>query len=311
MLHNLATHQSVMLAESIESLALQADGIYLDATFGCGGHTQAILSCLGKEGRVYAVDCDLDAIDRAHIINDKRLTVWHCRWSDLDILVKKQGLESSFNGVLFDIGVSSPQLDVASRGFSYSKDAVLDMRMQQKTGITAADWINRATIKELIDVFKKYGEEPASAKIARMLVRARKRQPIITTTELAQLIAHVHEGYQDWQAVRRIFQAIRIHINQELKELEQVLIAIPSWLAQTGRAVFISFHSLEDRLVKRYFAGLTPRMQLLKNVPFMTKELPSSPLLAVGGLRRPSDKEIHLNPRARSARMRVAMRGDA
>lgn len=302
-------HQPVMLNECIEALQIQPNGIYIDATFGRGGHSEAILNQLSPAGRLVAVDRDPEALafGRAKWGEDPRIIFIQSHYGDLKAIIEKAGIASLVNGILVDCGVSSPQLDDPRRGFSFLREGPLDMRMDPTTGISAQEWLASATVAEMIRVFRIYGEEPFAKKIAYQIENFRKTTPLNTTHELANLIkscvpakkTHRHPATQ-------VFQAIRIHINEELKDLEMLLAAAPQVLAVGGRLALISFHSLEDRIIKRYFRAQS-KVILPKGVAIPEKEL-ASPLEWVIKRQYPSEREIGLNPRARSATLRVAQK---
>jgi len=298
-------HRPVLLAESIEALGTRPDGIYVDATFGRGGHTRAILARLGAHGRVIALDRDPEAVAAAAALDDARLTMRHAPFSRLTQVLSDAGI-ARVDGVLFDLGVSSPQLERAERGFSFRSDAPLDMRMDPTRGETAAEWLVRAGEAELRGVIKNYGEERFAGPIAKAIVRARARGGIRTTVELARVVAaavRTRERGQD--PATRTFQAVRIHVNQELAELSLALPQALERLAPGGRLAVISFHSLEDRIVKRFFRG-EARPQLPERLPVKATEMPRPRLKLVGRAIRPSAREASANPRARSAILRVA-----
>jgi 16S rRNA (cytosine1402-N4)-methyltransferase len=294
-------HRPVLLAEAIEALRTRPDGIYVDATFGRGGHTRAVLARLGPHGRVIALDRDPEAVAAAAALDDPRLTMRHAPFSRLTQVLSEAGI-ARVDGVLFDLGVSSPQLERAERGFSFRSDAPLDMRMDPTRGETAAEWLARAGEAELRGVIKNYGEERFAGPIA----GARARGGIRTTLELARVVAaavRTRERGQD--PATRTFQAVRIHVNQELAELSLALPQALEQLAPGGRLAVISFHSLEDRIVKRFFRG-EARPQLPERLPVKATEMPQPRLKLVGRAVRPSAREANANPRARSAVLRVA-----
>lgn len=299
-----------MLEEALQALAIRPDGVYLDGSFGYGGHARSILSRLGSRGRVYAIDQDWHALTRADV-KDKRLILEHCRWSNLDRFIDSHALTNRLDGVLFDIGVSSPQLDDAQRGFSFMNDGPLDMRMDSRNGTPASVWVNSAKREELISVLRHCGEEPHAAKVATAIVRARAVEPIQGTVRLAEIIAAVKPKPWHKHPATRAFQAIRIHVNRELEELESALNCVPDMLRTCGRLVVISFHSLEDRLVKHFIRNkATVSAGDAAGLPLRQSELPAPCLRILGRMRRPSDAEVERNPRARSARMRIAERLD-
>jgi len=298
-------HRPVLLEEAIEALRVRPDGTYVDATFGRGGHARAVLARLGPRGRVIALDRDPDAVVAAATLDDPRLTMRHAPFSRLTQVLSEAGI-ARVDGALFDLGVSSPQLERAERGFSFRSDAPLDMRMDPTQGETAAEWLARASEAELRGVIKNYGEERFAGPIAKAIVAARARGGIRTTLELARVVAaavRTRERGQD--PATRTFQAVRIHVNQELAELSLALPQALERLAPGGRLAVISFHSLEDRIVKRFFRG-EARPQLPERLPVKATEMPQPRLKLVGRAVRPSAREANANPRARSALLRVA-----
>jgi len=304
-------HTAVLLEEVVEALAIKPTGTYVDGTFGGGGHSRAILERLAPEGRVLAFDRDPRAIAAARALADDRLTVVHERFGDLLEVLRGAGLEveQGIDGVLLDIGVSSPQIDEAQRGFSFRYDAPLDMRMDTTRGETAAQWLARADVKEITEVIRNYGEERFAVQIAKKIVAARRERPLATTGDLAALVrttVWTREPGQD--AATRTFQAVRIHINQELEQLALVLPQAMSVLKHGGRLVVISFHSLEDRIVKQFMRGEAMPDRLSRKLPLRADELPAPRLRLVGKAVRASAEELAANPRARSAVMRVAER---
>ena len=304
-------HQSVLLREAIAALAIRPEGTYVDGTFGGGGHSRAILERLGAHGRLVALDRDPQAVVLAREQRDHRLIVLHRRFGDLIEALRQAGLEleESVDGVLLDIGVSSPQLDQAERGFSFRNDAALDMRMDTTQGETAAQWLGQASVQEITEVIRNYGEERFAFQIAKKIVAARRERPLATTGQLAALVrATVWTREPGQDAATRTFQAVRIHINQELEQLALALPQAMSVLKDGGRLVVISFHSLEDRIVKRFMrAEALPDVQSRK-LPLRADQLPAARLRLVGKAVRPSADELTANPRARSAVMRVAER---
>ena len=298
-------HRPVLLEEAIEALRVRPDGTYVDATFGRGGHARAVLARLGPRGRVIALDRDPDAVAAAAALDDPRFTMRHASFSRLAQVLSEAGI-ARVDGALFDLGVSSPQLERAERGFSFRSDAPLDMRMDPTQGETAAEWLARASEAELRGVIKNYGEERFAGPIAKAIVAARARGGIRTTLELARVVAaavRTRERGQD--PATRTFQAVRIHVNQELAELSLALPQALERLAPGGRLAVISFHSLEDRIVKRFFRG-EARPQLPERLPVKATEMPQPRLKLVGRAVRPSAREANANPRARSALLRVA-----
>ncbi|MBV6475532.1 MAG: Ribosomal RNA small subunit methyltransferase H [Rhodocyclaceae bacterium] len=301
-------HRTVLLEEAVEALAVKPDGVYVDATFGRGGHSRLILRQLNEQGRLIALDKDPAAIGAAREIADPRLKVIHAAFGSLEEVLKAEGVER-VDGVLLDLGVSSPQLDEAERGFSFRLDAPLDMRMDTSRGQTAAEWLAQASQRELVEVIKNYGEERFANAVAKAIVAARAGGTIATTRQLAEIVASaVRTREQGQHPATRSFQAIRIHLNQELAELSLVLPLAVAALNPGGRLAVISFHSLEDRIVKRYLRDEARPPQLPSRLPLRAAELPPPRLKLVGKPVTPSAAEIAANPRARSAVLRVAER---
>ena len=299
-------HQTVLLREAVEALEIKPSGTYVDGTFGRGGHSRAILERLGPQGRLLALDRDPQAVAVAREINDQRLTMLHHSFGELAAAVQQAGIDA-VDGVLLDIGVSSPQLDEGGRGFSFRFDAPLDMRMDTTQGETAAEWLARAEIRDITEVIRNYGEERFAFQIAKKIVATRGERPIATTGELAALVRETvwtREPGQD--PATRTFQALRIHINQELEQLALVLPQAMAILKDGGRLVVISFHSLEDRIVKRFMRDEAVPDTLPKNLPLRAADLPQPRLRLLGKPVRASVAEVSANPRARSAVMRVA-----
>jgi 16S rRNA (cytosine1402-N4)-methyltransferase len=304
-----ATHVTVLLDEAVEALAIQPAGVYVDATFGRGGHSRRILEKLGPQGRLVALDRDLAAIAAAKAIQDPRFQMVHSHFSAIKYALADLGLHQ-VDGVLLDIGISSPQIDEGERGFSFRFDGPLDMRMDQSRGQTAAEFIAQATEQQLTGVIKDYGEERFAKQIARAIIAARTGgHRIATTGELAKIVAGTVPKIEPGQdPATRTFQALRIFINQELEELAIALPQCLSLLKPGGRLAVISFHSLEDRIVKRFIRGEQDRDDLPANFPVRAKDLPQPRMVAVGKAVKPSAAEIKRNPRSRSAVMRVAER---
>jgi 16S rRNA (cytosine1402-N4)-methyltransferase len=304
-------HRTVLLEEAVEALVTRADGIYIDGTFGRGGHSRLILSKLGEPGRLIAFDKDPLAIATAAQIEDTRFSIVHDSFASMREAAAERGV-GRVSGVLLDLGVSSPQVDDPDRGFSFRADGPLDMRMDPTRGESAADWLARATVQELTEVIKDYGEERFAFQIAKALVARRAESdrlgPLVTTGELAQIVGHVVKTREKGKdPATRTFQAIRIHINQELAELQVVLDAALALLEQGGRLVVISFHSLEDRIVKRFMQAHASGPAIDRRLPIRAVDLPSPPLKLIGRVFA-SDAEVAANPRARSAVMRIAER---
>lgn len=303
-------HQSVMPEEVIAGLAIKPNGVYVDATFGRGGHARMILAALGKAGRLLVMDKDPVAIKTAQqemIFQDPRFDCVHAAFTELKNWVMEQQLLGKINGILFDLGVSSPQLDDPARGFSFMRDGPLDMRMDITHGLTAAQWLAKAEEKEIADVLWNYGEERFSRKIARAIVEVRKETPIETTKQFAELIAKASPMRDRFKhPATRSFQAIRIFINNELQALTEVLQQSLEVLAIGGRLVVISFHSLEDRIVKQFFRTQSQTAKLPRNLPIlpMSEEIPR--LRLIGKAIKPKAAEIAENSRARSAVLRIA-----
>lgn len=303
-------HLPVMLAEVLAALAVKPDGRYLDATFGRGGHSRAILEKLGPHGRLYAIDCDAEAVRaaQAQLARDTRFQVVKGRFSMLSRYVENWGIAAQVDGIVLDLGVSSPQLDDGARGFSFRREGPLDMRMEQDAGISAQDWINNAEAAEIAQVLRTLGEERFAMRIARGIVNARARQAITSTTELAAIVAAAvptREVGKD--PATRSFQAIRMHINRELEELEAVLPQALAALAADGRLAVISFHSLEDRVVKNFIRTHAKGDAFPLDLP-VTHAMLQPSLRALGKAQYPSAAEIARNPRARSAVLRAAIR---
>ncbi|ADE13668.1 S-adenosyl-methyltransferase MraW [Nitrosococcus halophilus Nc 4] len=302
------THQPVLLREVIQALAIRRDGLYVDATFGRGGHAQAILDALSSEGRLLGVDKDPEAIAAGRILaqQDRRFSIVQASIGELARVVAEQGWLKRVNGVLFDLGVSSPQLENAKRGFSFLQDGPLDMRMNPAVGQSAAEWLASATEKEIAAVLKTYGEERFCRRIARAIVQAREINPLTRTKQLAEVVAKANPSWEPGRhPATRSFQAIRIFINNELEELRAALEQAVTVLAVKGRLVVISFHSLEDRMVKRFFRQKSRGEDLPPDLPVMQDHFQAS-LQVLGKLIWPTPEEVSRNPRARSARLRVA-----
>ena len=301
-----AAHVTVLLEDAVDALAIKADGVYIDATFGRGGHSRRILSVLNEKGRLVAVDRDPQAIAAGAAIDDPRFLLVHRAFGELGAAAAEAGV-SDVDGILFDVGVSSPQIDDGERGFSFRYDAPLDMRMDTTQGETAAEWLARAEIRDITEVIRNYGEERFAFQIAKKVVAARGEQPIVTTGQFAALVretVRTREPGQD--PATRSFQALRIHINQELRQLEIALPQALDLLKPGGRLVVISFHSLEDRIVKNFMREQSVADDLPKGLPLRADQLPKPKLRLVGKMHKPSAAEVAANPRARSAVMRVA-----
>ena len=303
-------HETVLLREAVAALDIKADGIYVDGTLGRGGHSAQILAKLSHEGVLVACDKDQSAIEyaRQRFPGESRLVFFHGSFADIKTCIASMGKLGAVDGILLDLGVSSPQLDEAERGFSFMRDGPLDMRMDQSSGITAAQWLNRAELSEIRHVLRVYGEERFAALIARHIVDRRQQRPFSGTLELAKLIADVVPT-KAWEKGKhpatRSFQAIRIYINHELEDLQKLLADCIEILASGGRLVVISFHSLEDRIVKNFIRDQERGPQLPRSVPIIN--IVREPhVKSVGKAVRASETEVKANIRARSAIMRVA-----
>jgi 16S rRNA (cytosine1402-N4)-methyltransferase len=298
-----------MLEEAVEGLAVKPSGIYVDGTFGRGGHSRKILEKLGSEGRLIALDRDLAAVCSAASIQDARFQIVHRHFAALEEVLAELDI-SAVDGVLLDLGISSPQIDIGERGFSFRFDGPLDMRMDQSSGQTAAEFVAVATEQKLAEVIKAYGEERFAKQIARAIVASRSGGDAITTTkQLAKIVASAVPKIEPGQdPATRTFQALRIFLNQELEELSLVLPQCLRMLAPQGRLSVISFHSLEDRIVKQFVKGEQDRDDLPSNFPVLAKDLPQPRMMAIGKALKPSVQEVKKNPRSRSAVLRVAER---
>lgn len=303
-------HRSVLLDAAIEGLNIRADGVYVDGTFGRGGHSAAILERLGPQGRLFGFDKDPAAVAaaRQRFGQDARFSITHGSFVMMADVVAQAGLTGRVDGVLLDLGVSSPQLDDAGRGFSFMREGPLDMRMNPEAGESAADWLAHAEEKEIADVLWRYGEERFSRRIARAVVAARAEAPLRTTQDFVRLIEQaVPRRERHKHPATRSFQAVRIFVNRELADLEALLVRVPRMLAPGGRLAVISFHSLEDRLVKRFMRNEAQGRPLPKGLPVMGGP-EGRTLRLVGKAQRPGEAEVAANPRARSAVLRVAER---
>ncbi len=304
------THQPVLLQQVLRQLAIQPDGIYVDATFGRGGHSRAILSHLSPHGKLLAIDQDPQAVAfarsaEAEFSQDPRFSIAHASFAELPMVVAQHHLTGKINGILFDLGISSPQLDEPARGFSFMREGPLDMRMDTSQGISAAEWLATVDEKTLGTVLWRYGEEKHARRIARAILSYREKQPITTTIQLATIIAEAMPRFQKGKhPATRSFQAIRIFINQEMEKLSATLVHVPALLAQGGRLVVISFHSLEDRIVKQFIRGLSRQQEFPKGLPVKQSVIFGN-FQSVGRAIRPEAEEVALNPRARSAVLRT------
>ncbi len=304
-------HLSVLLQETVDGLNIRPDGIYIDGTFGRGGHSRQILSRLGEQGRLIAIDRDPAAIEAAkQFADDPRFSIVHGGFGQLADYVEQLGLVGKIDGVLLDLGVSSPQLDDAERGFSFLRDGPLDMRMDNSQGQTAAQWLARAEVEDMAWVFKTYGEEKNARHIARCIAADRDEKPFLRTKDLAGLIERITKHKErNKHPATRVFQAIRIYINSELDQIDQALEGALQVLAPKGRLSIISFHSLEDRIVKRFIRRHSKGEEVPYGLPVTEAELNRSrQLLPIGKAMKPSDEEIAVNARARSSVLRIAER---
>ncbi|KMY86730.1 rRNA small subunit methyltransferase H [Candidatus Paraburkholderia calva] len=304
-------HRTVLLREAVDGLITRTDGIYIDGTFGRGGHSRAILQWLGEAGRLIAFDKDPLAIATAQKIEDTRFSIVYDSFVSMRDAASERGV-GTVSGVLLDLGVSSPQVDDPERGFSFRAQGPLDMRIDPTRGESAAEWLARATVQEMTEVIRDYGEERFAFQIAKAIAARQAESDRLghldSTDELAEIVGHaVKTREKGKDPATRTFQAIRIHINQELAELQVVLESVLSMLEQGGRLVVISFHSLEDRIVKRFMQAQSSAPAVDRRLPIRAVDLPSPPLRVVGRV-FPSETEVTDNPRARSAVMRIAER---
>jgi|TARA_B100000767_G_scaffold255730_1_gene262163 16S rRNA (cytosine1402-N4)-methyltransferase len=310
-MHSNTDHISVMLNEAVDGLAIHGDGCFIDCTFGRGGHSSLILSKLTEVGRLIAIDRDLTAINAAEQFKkDKRFLIEHKGFAELSDIAEKHQLTGKVNGILLDLGVSSPQLDDAARGFSFMKDGPLDMRMDTSKGQTAAQWLAVADVEDITWVLRTFGEEKHAWRIANAIVDTRAQSPLTRTSELAQLIKKTAPQREiKKHPATRSFQAIRMYINSELEQIETVLSASLDVLAEGGRLVVISFHSLEDRLVKQFMKKHSQGKQVPRGMPISEDELnKGKKLLLVGRKSKPSKAEVEDNIRSRSSVLRIAER---
>jgi 16S rRNA (cytosine1402-N4)-methyltransferase len=299
------SHVPVLLEEAVAALHVREDKTYVDATFGRGGHSAAILARVGVRGRLLALDQDPAALSSG-ALEDPRLELIHARFSRMRQVLAERGVER-VAGVLLDLGVSSPQLDEPARGFSFAREGPLDMRMDPTRGESAAEWLARADENEIREVIRTYGEERFAKPIAAAIVASRGREPLRTTRQLAEIVGRAVRTREPGQhPATRTFQALRIHVNQELEELEVALPQAVELLEAGGRLAVISFHSLEDRIVKRFIRERSTADRLPRGVPVRASELPEPQLKAVGRAMKASEAEVRRNPRARSAVLRVA-----
>jgi 16S rRNA (cytosine1402-N4)-methyltransferase len=305
-----AAHTTVLLHEAVDALVTDADGFYVDGTFGRGGHTAQLLSRLSDQGSVLAIDKDPQAISagQERFADDARLQLFHGSFADLQKIAAEMGKSGEISGVLLDLGVSSPQLDQAERGFSFMRDGPLDMRMDTSRGLSAAEWIATADEQDIARVIKEYGEERFARRMASAVVKERVKSPITGTVQLAGILAAAHPAWERGKhPATKAFQAIRIFINRELEDLEDLLAQVIDNLKVGGRLVVISFHSLEDRRVKRFIRDQEQGIKLPKNLPVRDVER-GVRLVKVGKAIKPAVTEVDGNIRSRSAVMRVAKR---
>jgi 16S rRNA (cytosine1402-N4)-methyltransferase len=298
-------HRPVLLSEAVEGLAVRPHGVYVDGTFGRGGHSRAILDRLGVSGRLIALDRDPEAEQAAKSLLDPRFSFLRTNFANL-----AQALEGlpPVDGMLFDLGVSSPQLDDPARGFSFRADGPLDMRMDPESGTSAAEWLATAEEQQIREVIRDYGEERFAKQIAAAIVAARGGEPLLRTRQLADLVGQAVRTREPGQdPATRTFQALRIYLNRELEEVSVMLPQALARLAPGGRLAVISFHSLEDRIVKRFMQHAA-RPEMPRRLPLRASEMPQPALILVGRAAKPSEKEIRENPRARSAILRIAER---
>ena len=301
-------HVTVLLQEAVDSLVTSTAGFYVDGTFGRGGHSALVLQHLSPEGRLLGIDKDLAAIAVANerFAEDKRFEIAHGSFAELAELIEARGMTGKVDGVLLDLGVSSPQLDEAERGFSFQNDGPLDMRMDQTRGQSAADWVNNAAEDEIARVIKEFGEERFARRMARAIVNERQAKPFTRTKHLAEVIKAANPAWEkNKHPATRAFQAIRIHVNNELTDLDRVLEQALKVLAINGRLVVISFHSLEDRVVKRFIRRQELGDPVPRGLPIRDEQL-NKRMRSCGKAIKASDGEVDANVRSRSAIMRVA-----
>jgi 16S rRNA (cytosine1402-N4)-methyltransferase len=301
-------HRTVLLQEAVDALITDADGIYIDGTFGRGGHSRAILERLSEKGKLLMIDKDPEAIAVAQLefANDPRVSIFHCSFADIVRFTDASFINGQVTGLLLDLGVSSPQLDDPDRGFSFGKDGPLDMRMDPSQGYSAAEWLMQAPEAEIATVLYEYGEERYSRRIARAIVRARQEMPLQSTLQLADLVKEAHPAWERHKhPATRTFQAIRIKVNNELEDLQKILTSTVNILRTAGRLVIISFHSLEDRMVKQFMQRHAKGDDFPPGLPVTQSQL-NPTLKIIGKPVKASQEELAVNIRARSAVMRVA-----
>lgn len=300
-------HKSVLMQEVLDGLKVIPDGIYIDATYGRGGHSQAILNALNQDGMLLAIDKDLTAIadGKARFANDPRIQFVHGSFNQIALFAEQREILGRVNGILMDLGVSSPQLDDAQRGFSFMQQGPLDMRMDVTQPLSAEIFVNQASESEMVRVFREYGEERFAGRIAKAIVRARQESPIQTTLVLADIVKQANPKWEKHKhPATRVFQAIRIHVNQELKDLSDALMKSIDVLAPGGRLAVISFHSLEDRLVKQFMRKQSQGETLPHHLPIKASEIKKT-FQCIGRAILPSEAEVLENSRARSAVLRI------
>jgi 16S rRNA (cytosine1402-N4)-methyltransferase len=303
----MTAHQSVLLNESIAGLAIKAGGVYVDGTFGRGGHSKAILNQLDASGRLIAIDKDPEAVQyaQAHFSDDPRFSIVQSSFASLSDIVLQHHVSGQVNGILLDLGVSSPQLDNPERGFSFMQSGPLDMRMDTDQSLSAVDFINEAPLETLVSIFQTYGEERFARRIARAIITARQEAPILTTDKLAEIVKQANPKWEKHKhPATRVFQALRIHINQELSDLTDCLKQCIGALAIGGRLVIISFHSLEDRIVKQFMRDQEQGVSLPPGVPVRASEIKTC-FKRLGKAIKPHEDEMQHNRRARSAVLRI------
>ncbi|GFZ78765.1 ribosomal RNA small subunit methyltransferase H [Pseudohongiella nitratireducens] len=304
----LQKHETVLLKPAVDQLVSDSSGIYIDGTYGRGGHSREILSRLSENGQLLGIDKDPRAIESARELaaSDARFSVKQCSFAGIGDELRSRDWLGKLDGVLLDLGVSSPQLDEAERGFSFTQDGPLDMRMNPQDGVSASEWIMNAAESEIADVLYHFGEERFSRRIAKAIVKARAEQRITRTLQLAEIVKEANPAWERHKhPATRAFQAIRIHVNNELSDVTELLEQVISWLRPGGRLVVISFHSLEDRIVKQFIRRHSQGEPIPRGVPIMDEERQVS-LKKIGKAIMPEREETTVNPRARSAVMRVA-----
>ncbi|MBK8287433.1 MAG: 16S rRNA (cytosine(1402)-N(4))-methyltransferase RsmH [Cellvibrionales bacterium] len=301
-------HATVLLHEAVDALVVAGDGIYVDGTYGRGGHSALLLSRLSAKGRLLALDRDPAAVAHARVryADNPCFEIEQCNFSNMRRVITERNLLGKVSGILLDIGVSSPQLDDAGRGFSFMQDGPLDMRMNPEAGISAAEWINGASVEEMTAVFREYGEERYAKRIAGAIEKSRSEAPFTRTLQLAEVVTAANPAWEKHKhPATRVFQAIRIFINDELGELKKALIDALDILEEGGRIAVIAFHSLEDRIVKQFFREQSRGREVPRHIPVMG-DPEGRTLKLIGKAIKASDQEIEINPRSRSAILRVA-----